>query len=213
MGQTNWPIKNLPNETENEAKWSKLLSHTHDILKSALIHPPSPQKCKKSKVGQTNWPIENLPNETENEAKWSKLLSHTHDILKSALIYPQRAQKCKKSKVGQTNRPTDQPTNRQTDIVTCRVACTRLKTSQISQLYLKRKHEGCFFSVIYQMNIVMVLKYIMWYINLPAMADYTEIQMHSYVPERKWFYKQKTLCFRFLPQLSKVCTFEHESKA
>jgi len=35
----------------------------------ALIHPPKPQKCKKSKVGQTNWPIENLPNETENEAK------------------------------------------------------------------------------------------------------------------------------------------------
>ena len=83
MGQADRPTglqKISPDKTENEEKCSKLLSHTHKILKSALIYPQRAQKCKKSKVGQTNWPIENLPNETENEAKWSKLLPYTHEI-------------------------------------------------------------------------------------------------------------------------------------
>ena len=61
MGQADRPTglqKISPDETENEEKCSKLLSHTHKILKSALIYPQRAQKCKKSKVGQTNRPTD-----------------------------------------------------------------------------------------------------------------------------------------------------------
>ena len=71
---------------------------------------------------QTNWPIENL---TKWDRKWGKMIQMValHSWITSIRTYPLP----KKSKVGQTNRPTFRPTNRQTDIVTYRVACTRLK--------------------------------------------------------------------------------------
>ena len=41
---------------------SKLLSHTHEIFKSALIYSQRAQKCKKSKVGPTNRPTDQPTN-------------------------------------------------------------------------------------------------------------------------------------------------------
>ena len=123
--QTDKPIIRPTKGIWNEAKWSKWLSNTHEILKSALIYLQRAQKCKNSIVGPTDNLTDRPTKVTENEAKWSKLSSNIHEILKSALIYLHKAQKRKKSKVG--------PTDRQTDMVTCWVACTQLKMARFGK--------------------------------------------------------------------------------